>query len=49
LVVSAAGRAERESFSDFADGPVAPSQAGKALRAGSGEQILFDRTAGSQI
>jgi hypothetical protein len=35
-VVSAAGRAEREFFSDFADGPAAPPQARKTLRTAGG-------------
>jgi hypothetical protein len=38
-VVSAAGRAEREFFSDFADGPAAPPQAGKTLPTARAEDI----------
>jgi hypothetical protein len=41
LVVSAAGRAEREFFSDFAGRPAARQKAGKTLRAQRAQRIVF--------
>ena len=41
LVVSAAGRAEREFFSDFAGRPAARQKAGKTLRAKRAQRIVF--------
>jgi hypothetical protein len=46
LVVSAAGRAEREFFSDFADGPYAVPQDGKTLRLPSACRSTDAGTAG---
>src|SRR4051794_31796952 len=46
LVVSATGRAERESFSDFAGGPAALPQAGKTLRPSTWQTIPVASTAG---